>query len=359
MKLHIIKDIALIIFSLSLPSFLTAQGLQITPGLHLVVNGTPSLVFNNASLVNNGDFSAGNSSLFFTGDSAMARPYIGGSVPVAFYNLIIDRNADDLRLANNIAVAGKIILNAGNLQLNNYTLDLGNTGSIQGERTGSCITGANGGVITLMTALNAPRAVNPGNIGVEITSEANLGFTVITRGHLLQTSESSIQRYFDITPQLDAPACLRFFYLEGELAGRNKEQLTVFSGRAGGDSHLSPRGRDAFDPSGNWVLKQNVDLSHRWTLAIDSKQASSRVQGSAIIYPNPARDVFSVRFVKDVPGSGVLYLFDGSGRLLEEKTVYWQAGINTIAWDISKYARGIFYLSMDGRLDGAIKIVRQ
>jgi len=358
MKFHIIKAIGLKIFLLAMPVPLIAQGIQVTPGSHLIVNGAPSLVFNNASLVNNGDFSAGNGSLFFTGDSALARPFIGGTVPPAFYNLIIDRNADDLWLNSKIAVTGKIVLNNGNLQLNNYTLDLGGSGSIQGERAGSCITGANGGVITVTMPLNAPRDVNPGNIGVEISSEANLGFTVITRGHIQQAGESSIRRYFDISPQLNAPASLRFFYLEGELADRNKEQLTLFSGRAG-DSRLSPRGRDAFDPSGNWVLKQNIDLSHRWTLAVDSKQASSRLAAGALIYPNPVRDAFSARILREVAGSGVLYLFDGSGHLLEEKAVYWQAGINTMDWNISRYARGIFYLSVDGRLDGAIRIVRQ
>ena len=357
MKLSNIGAITLKVFPLVLPVCLAAQGIHITPGLHMVVNGSPSLVFNNASMVNNGEFSAGGSSLLFTGDSSATRPFIGGNVPVAFYDLVIDRPGDDLLLNNNIAVAGKVILNRGNLQLNNFLLDLGSSGSIQGERANSCITGANGGIITVTTFLNAPCAVNPGNIGVEITSERNLSYTVISRGHLLQSGGSSIQRYFDITPQLDAPSSLRFFYLEGELAGKIKEQLTVFSGQAG-DSRLSLRGRDGFDPTGNWVLKRNVSLTHRWTLAVGSKQASGDAD-IATIYPNPVRDVFVLRAVRDRAGSGVIYLFDGTGHLLEEKTVYWQAGINTVGWDIGKYARGVFYLSVDGRLEGAIKVVRQ
>ena len=358
MKLFNIGAIALKVFPLVLPMCPAAQGIHITPGAHLVVNGVPSLVFNNASIVNDGEFSAGNGSLLFTGDSAsMARPFIGGGASVAFYNLVVDRGAGDLLMNNNIAVAGKVILNRGNLQLNNFVLDLGGSGSIEGERANSCITGVNGGIITLTTFLNAPRAINPGNIGVEITSEANLGYTVINRGHLLQSGENGIQRYFDITPQLDGPASLRFFYLEGELAGKGKGQLAVFSGRAG-ESRLSLRGKDGSDPTANWVLKRNVGLSQRWTLAVDSKRASFG-EGGTVVYPNPVRDAFDLRIVRDNAGSGVIYLYDGSGHLLEQKKVYWQAGVNTIGWDIGRYSRGVFYLSVDGRIDGAIKIVRQ
>jgi hypothetical protein len=54
-----------------------------------------------------------------------------------------------------------------------------------------------------------------------------------------------------------------------------------------------------------------------------------------------------------------MYLYDQSGNLLEERTVYWQAGVNTITWNISKYATGVYYLSIGGSNGSAIKIVRQ
>ncbi len=74
--------------------------------------------------------------------------------------------------------------------MNNYMLDLGSSGNIANESNNSCITGTTGGAIRITTVLNAPQGVNPGNIGVELTSDADLGSTVITRGHVQQTSSN-------------------------------------------------------------------------------------------------------------------------------------------------------------------------
>ena len=91
----------------------------------------------------------------------------------------------------------------GNLQLNSYNINLKTTGKIIGETPISCIRGASGGTITAVAKLIAPQAANPGNIGVELTSGATLGATVITRGHLPQSFADGglgIQRHFTITP---------------------------------------------------------------------------------------------------------------------------------------------------------------
>src|SRR5882724_6355327 len=201
-----------------------AQVLRINSGVHFIMTGAPNLVMNNAPLANNGLFTSGSGTVIFIGG---AHSYIGGDNPIAFYNLRINIPSGDLQLWNNTAVSGRITMDSGNLQLNTYTLDLGATGSISGERNDARITGSNGGAIQAVALLNAPRAANPGNIGIEITSDANLGSTVITRGHLQQADargETGIRRYFDISPSLhtDAPATLRFYYFESELGDYNK-----------------------------------------------------------------------------------------------------------------------------------------
>ena len=47
-----------------------AQGIVTTSGGNLVANGTVKLVMNNSGFTNNGTFTAGNSSLVFTGNQA-------------------------------------------------------------------------------------------------------------------------------------------------------------------------------------------------------------------------------------------------------------------------------------------------
>jgi hypothetical protein len=345
---------------------LRAQGLHLTSGINWVVSGSPYLVLNNTGLTNNGNFSADSSTVLFTGDLNTFGSFIGGERPVSFFNLTISKSSNDVQLNNNAVVRGMITMDSGNLQLNRYSIDLGHSGKIIGERNSSCITGVQGGTIKITTVLNAPHAVNPGNIGVELTSDADLGSTVITRGHEQLTNSggaTSIQRWYDIIPETNANAAagLRFFYLEGELAGKEKNALTVFSIKEG-DNNWSVRGKDAADPIGNWVLKSSITPGFRFTLANGSDALSSR-PGSSIasvqIYPNPSHDAFSMQIVSEKEGNGVIRLYDVSGHPLEEKMVYWQAGVTRVDWDISKYAAGVYFLSVGTKFGRTLNIVKQ
>src|ERR1700754_1301347 len=153
---------------------------QSSAGLKLVATGPLKLVFNDAALINHGSFSPGNSTVIFQGN---ASSLIGGSSAVNFHNLVLDK---DVSLENDLNVSGKISLAKGNLHLNSRTLDLGYTGSIDGERNEARITGNSGGIVKAYALLNSPAAANPGNMGVEISSNSSLGETVIIRGHSAQ-----------------------------------------------------------------------------------------------------------------------------------------------------------------------------
>lgn len=353
-----------------LPAFsqfsLQAQGLHLVSGINWVASGSPCLVLNNAGLTNNGNFFADSSTVLFTGNMITSGSYIGGDRPVSFYNLTISKSYNDVQLNNDVVVTGMITMDSGNLQLNRYSIDLGNSGRITGERNSSCITGVGGGTIRIATVLNAPHAVNPGNIGVEFTSDADLGPVVITRGHDQLTNfggTTSIQRWFDIVQETNtnAPTSLRFFYLEGELAGKDKNALAVFSTKKG-DNNWSVRGKDASDPVANWVLKSGITSGSRFTLARGSDHlppGPATTIASVQIYPNPSHNVFSMQIVSEREGNGVIRLYDLSGKSLEERMVYWQAGVTTIDWDISKYAAGVYYLSMGSQYGRALNIVKQ
>ncbi|HTI11649.1 MAG TPA: T9SS type A sorting domain-containing protein [Puia sp.] len=345
-----------------LPLGTFGQGLHITPGADWIVNGSPKLVLNNAGLVNNGNFEAGTGAVVFTGDAATFSSTIGGDRPIRFYDLVVGKSFNDLQLNNDAVITGSIILNSGNLQLNNYTLDLGNTGTIVGENNHSYITGISGGTIKKTAVLNTPQAVNPGNIGVEITSQARLGSTVITRGHVQQSNpsgQSGIQRYFDITPEMnsDLQATLRFFYLDGELAGKDKNDLTVFASREGRNDWAS-RGKDKSDIFANWIVKNNISELHRFTLAIPNGGKPFGQATSWQIFPNPSSGTFRTTLVCEAVKARVVNLYDLKGHLIESKTIYCQAGVNTIEWNTSHLAAGSYYLAAEGLPTAAIQIVR-
>lgn len=338
---------------LLMPVFSQAQGIQLNSGAHWVTVGDPYVVLNNASLANNASFFADSGTVLFTGGSGS---FIGGERPVAFHNLTLSH---DVRLNNNILVTGAITMDSGNLQLNSYGIDLGSTGRIIGERNSSRITDLRGGTIKIAAVLNAPQAANPGNIGVELTSTANLGSIVIVRGHEQQTNvgeTTSIGRWFDIIQQTrtDAPVRLRLFYLDGELAGKDKNALSVFSS----DNHWIAWGKDAANPANNWVLKEGMLSARRFTLAVPSTGAGDLVI-DVHTYPNPAHDRFSMQIVRPTAGNGFFYLYDVSGHPLEVKKIFWQAGTTTLDWDISKYAAGSYYLRTGDQNQKPVQIVKQ
>ncbi|HEX2627793.1 MAG TPA: T9SS type A sorting domain-containing protein [Chitinophagaceae bacterium] len=156
---------------------------------------------------------------------------ISGSGTNGFYNLTIDKSGGELQLQTGIRVSNQLALTNGNLFLNNQLTDLLTSGSIVGEtgtrRIYDNVT--NNGTIRVTQTLNAPSAVNPGNLGAIITSSQNLGATTITRGHHQQfiVSANSIARYYDIaaTNNSGLNATLRFNYFDNELNGQTESEL--------------------------------------------------------------------------------------------------------------------------------------
>ncbi len=325
------------------------------------MSGAPVIVLDNAALVNDGECAPGNSTLVFTGSAGS--PFIGGNSPLALYHLTLRKTYGSLLLDNDISVGGNLDMHSGNLELNNHTVDLGSSGSILEERNEARITGSSGGTITATALLNAPHAVNPGNIGVEITSPANPGLTTITRGHVQQYDaggETSIRRYFDIQPATNGnlQASLRFYYFDDELAGNDQQALALFAKNGAHDWTLS--GRDNTGAADGSVTKTGIDQLNRFTLAIakDALQANL-LTASALAYPNPSRDAFTLSISTKQENDYVINLYSQQGQLLEIKRIHCLAGANQLQWDIRKYAAGSYYLRFNQPGIKSIAIIKQ
>lgn len=280
-----------------LPLHILAQSVTITPGASLVLDGAALLTIQDGGLINNGHFLPGTGTVVFSGTAPTGSSLIGGTGSTIFSNLTINKSFNDVLLNSNIAVNGTLTMQAGNLQLNNYTIDLGSgAGVLSGENNSARITGLTGGAITKTLTLNAPAAVNPGNMGLEITSTANMGSTLVRRGHVQQTSSGgglSIDRYFDILPANNSSlnAALKFYYFDNELAGRNKSQLTQWSSADGGVT-WAYLGQTQVDNTNDWVQEDAIAQLHRVTLA------------SNIVNPLPIELLYFTGIVKD--GEGLL-----------------------------------------------------
>lgn len=351
---------------LLLPVSMLAQSLQVTtsPGLQVTAHGSLQLVFEGGDFINNGTFNAGGSTVRFTSGRFAGISHIGGSNAVTFNRLIIDRPANVVHLGNDIMVTNEVVMTNGNLLLDNYTLDLANTGRITGERNSSYITGFSNGKIKVTADLQAPHSINPGNIGFEISSMANLGHTVITRSHSTQVDAfpgQGIDRIFSISPQnnVGLQATIKFYYLDPELGTGTKNTLSLFARREGENS-WTMKGKDNSDVTANWVIKNNIDQLHSFTLRTgQSKMGGEGQYRSLQLFPNPYTDHFSLMLFSDKEADDVVSFYDQAGHLLAAKRVHWNIGMNKLDWNESKFAKGIYYLFSENTSIKALKIIKQ
>ena len=123
---------------------LVAQYITIYPGSNLVLNGNVSLVINNASLINYGTFTAGTSTVDFTGNGDTLLSYVSGINTTSFNNLSVSKSAYGVALKSAVIVKNTLAVNAGNLYTDsNLTLmsDQTLTARVAPVATGSYIVG--------------------------------------------------------------------------------------------------------------------------------------------------------------------------------------------------------------------------
>ena len=260
------KNIFLFIITLSVWSLgFSQQTLKIDAG-HLVVNGSTNIVLANTQWVNNGNFDAGTGTVHIVGDNGSAQRDIGGSSITTFYNLKFLYPGNNSQLQQMIQIDNELQMTTGDLDLNNNNILL--NGSIIGESASSYVHGPAGGEIIKTVDLDAPTDENPGNIGVAITSSANLITTTIYRGHVAQdvNGEQSIERYYDIVVENNSglDATLQLYYFDHELNGIAEDDLAPFEHN--GIAWTEYPANDA-NQTTNYVEAIDIDELYFWTLA--------------------------------------------------------------------------------------------
>lgn len=122
----------------------SAQQLTINERSSLVMNGAVSLVVNNASLVNNGQFAAGNGEVKFTGNNDTTVSNLAGNSSTVFYDLTVSKAANGVSIKSAAAIKNKLEMQGGNLYANNnITLksDATSTARVAPIAAGSMIIG--------------------------------------------------------------------------------------------------------------------------------------------------------------------------------------------------------------------------
>ena len=245
--------------------------LYVSPGATFKPRNGALVTIKDMNYDNNGasSIASGDGTVRFSGNS---NDTIMGTASTSFDVLEVDKpGTGRLFLDRLVNISTSVEFIAGQLHLNNNRLLLSPSALLLNEREGSRIVGPTGGTVEIVVAMNAPNAVNPGNLGAIITSTNNMGFCSVRRGHVSQTNGSgngsSINRYYDIFPQNNTAldATLQFKYFDSELNGFNESVVTLW--RSADLINWSDQGFTSRDISLNYVEKTNIPSFSRWTLS--------------------------------------------------------------------------------------------
>jgi hypothetical protein len=370
------------ILAAMLPLTTAAQSLHTTAGVKLILSGPVNLVLNNTSFVNDGSFTAGSSKVLIVGNAGIQN--IGGNGVTNLNNLSINKSAGFVQLNRNIAVANLLTMTQGNLELNTFSVSLGATGSLTGESSLSAVTGEHGGSITAVKKWIPGIAINPGNLGIEISTSNNLGVITVERSHLateLLNGGETIRRGYNITNTnfISIPdISLKLSYLDEELINNVEQGLVMFA-RSGIGNFMLPIGADASDPNQNFVHQSGLIQLGFFSVANDNGGAAFRfpkvdgpasgnkepvivrnsiVKAVAKIYPNPVHQSFTLEMLVPRPMKLSATLVNESGMVVDRKEIYCGGDNNTVNWNMLHFSPGNYYLKFNDKNIKTLKIVK-
>ena len=253
-----------------LVSLAYGQGVFQTEGnTWLVTSPQTSIVLHNMHLQNNSLNPQINGVLRFSGNLPVN---FGGIHNQQVYALELEKEGNaEVLLQKNLGVDGNIRFYGGNLNLGDAVVELSQGAKLIGEMDHRRAFTAGDGYFTVTTTMNAPSIANAGNLGIFITSPANLGLVTVKRGHKVQAGPgigSSIQRYFEITPANNSNlnATIEMLYFDGELNGQNEASLSIFQNTGNGGS-WALIGTDQKSAEDNFARKGGLSALYRYTLA--------------------------------------------------------------------------------------------
>lgn len=251
-------------------------------------------------------------------------------IPAMEFNNLVVNNAGNVQLLGSIHVKGLLKMSQGLLDLSGFEIILGEEAILREkdeENISSRVYGSSG-VIRTVRNLNNPSGEIAG-MGLEITSNKNLGITLIERGHgeLNGTDESkSILRWFNIEPQtnvdLDATLVFHYFMSELNIYGEN-DNFSLFKRKSNEDEWVwVPSELDALNQK---LTAENVNEFSTWTagssdaplpivlLSFDATPLNGEVEVSWVTAAEINNDYFTVERSANGVDFETLHFVQGAG----------------------------------------------
>ena len=199
---------------------------------HLIIASNTELRLVDTDLAMNGTLTTGDGSKLVFGGNASDTVSISGTNNVTLYELEINRSNSGLRLDRGITVDSVVTCTAGLIELNGNTLFLSEGAVLANESSSSYVVGTPGGVVSTTVNLANPAAdLNPGQLGISLTTPIALGVTTIHRGNVGQVvdTDTSILRYYEVIPTNNSNlnATVDIAYFDHELNGITETGMDV------------------------------------------------------------------------------------------------------------------------------------
>ncbi|MCK5789151.1 MAG: hypothetical protein KAH32_09135, partial [Chlamydiia bacterium] len=200
-----------------------------------ILNQTGGDITIGGNFTNNAAYSCTTGDVIFNGSSLQE---ISGSNSISFYDITLNNTSTGVTLSQNIEVRRNLTMTDGDLDLVNSNVSLGSSGEIISEANTRRIKvgdpSINTGRVTCTATINNG-TFSPANLGVDITTNQNLGSITIVRGHKIQegsyggSSTFGVARYYEITG-IDSLGgeSLVLHYWDNELNGHNEDSLEGF-----------------------------------------------------------------------------------------------------------------------------------
>lgn len=234
----------------------------------LITTQETKLVLDNLHFQHNSLLPQINGVLRFTGNLTTQ---FSGSQPQQVFALEVDKPGSELQLQQDVAIENQVRFFNGKLNLKQAVVQLSPTAKLLNETEVSRAYTTGDGYLTITVNMNAPSLVNAGNLGVFVSSAANLGATTVKRGHKPQLGtglSSSITRYFDLVPTNNSNlnATVELLYFDAELNALNEGTLSLFQSNNSGTS-WTPLNFDQKSTTENYLRKGALASLHRYTLS--------------------------------------------------------------------------------------------
>ena len=255
-----------------------AQTMKIAAGTALTNNGA-TITLSNTDLLNDGNLLTNSGVFVMTGSS---NNIISGTGTTTFNSLQFNKTVGaKVLLQKNLIASGSVVFNGGLLDLGNHFLELKfPSGLLQNENETNRIISSGTGQVFILQSLNAPMAVNPGNLGLTISSTQNLGLTTVSRGQKEQvtpTGEHSIKRVYKLEPvnNVNLNATLRLNYFDAEINNLNESTLTMWQFK----NSWSPIGVSTKSTNQNYAELTGINEFTQFTLGNPSINGEFQLSG--------------------------------------------------------------------------------